>query len=439
MSLEDRAEAEIAKSCAARSRLDDFYAFLPTHQYIHVPTGALWPSASVNNAADWPCFDGNKVKPSDWLDRHQPVHQMTWAPGRDQLISDEIVRAGGWTEHKGARVFNTYQAPPAVTGNPAGADRWREHLDSIYREDAQHIERWLAQRIQRPHEKINHALVLGGGQGIGKDTLLEPVKRAVGPWNWSEVSPCQIVGQFNAFAASVVIRVNEARDLGDVDRFAFYDKSKTYIAAPPDVLMVNRKHVQEYPVMNVAGVIITTNHRHDGLYLHADDRRHFVAWSEARKENFSAGYFDDVWNWLNAGGDADVAAYLRSLDLSEFNPKAPPPKTPAFWAIVQAGEAPEDSELRSIFDVLGHPTAVTLDEIANAAPLDSPLRQDFADRKMRRQWPFRMERAGYVPVRNSNADDGLWKIGGKRVAVYGSEKASERERQQAANALWRGR
>jgi hypothetical protein len=38
-------------------------------------------------------------------------------------------------------------------------------------------------------EKINHALILGGNQGVGKDTLLEPVKRAVGAWNFLEVSP----------------------------------------------------------------------------------------------------------------------------------------------------------------------------------------------------------------------------------------------------------
>ena len=33
----------------------------------------------------------------------------------------------------------------------------------------------FAHRVQRPWEKINHALVLGGLQGIGKDTILEPV------------------------------------------------------------------------------------------------------------------------------------------------------------------------------------------------------------------------------------------------------------------------
>jgi hypothetical protein len=43
---------------------------------------------------------------------------------------------------------------------------------------------WLDHRVQRPWEKINHALVLLGNQGVGKDTLLEPVKAAIGPWNF---------------------------------------------------------------------------------------------------------------------------------------------------------------------------------------------------------------------------------------------------------------
>ena len=77
--------------------------------------------------------------------------------------------------------------------------------------------------------------MLGGLQGIGKDSLLEPIKQAVGPWNFSEVSPQQVLGRFNAFLKSVILRVSEARDLGDVDRFAFYDHTKSLTAAPPDV------------------------------------------------------------------------------------------------------------------------------------------------------------------------------------------------------------
>ena len=39
-----------------------------------------------------------------------------------------------------------------------------------------------------------------------------------------------------------------------------------------------------------------------------------------------------------------MKSYLAELDISGFDPKAPPPKTPAFWDIVDAGRAPEDAE-----------------------------------------------------------------------------------------------
>ena len=35
-----------------------------------------------------------------------------------------------------------------------------------------------------------------------------------------------------------------------------------------------------------------------------------------------------------------------------MDPKAPPPKTPAFWDIVDASRAPEDAELADVIDAL---------------------------------------------------------------------------------------
>lgn len=121
---------------------------------------------------------------------------------------------------------------------------------------------WLAHRVQRPAEKINHALVLGGEQGIGKDSLLEPVKRAVVPWNWQDESPSTILqNPFNGYLKAVILRINEARDLGDLDRFRFHDHLKAIIASPPDVLRINEKHIREYYVPSVVTLIITTNHK----------------------------------------------------------------------------------------------------------------------------------------------------------------------------------
>jgi hypothetical protein len=37
-----------------------------------------------------------------------------------------------------------------------------------------------------------------------------------------------------------------------------------------------RKNLREHYVPNITGVIITTNHKSDGIFLPADDRRHFL-------------------------------------------------------------------------------------------------------------------------------------------------------------------
>ena len=160
---------------------------------------------------------------------------------------------------------------------------WLDHIRYVYPDDTDHILDWLAHRVQKPQDKINHALVLGGEQGIGKDTILEPVKLAVGPWNFQEISPVQVLGRFNGFLKSVILRVSEARDLGEFDRFQFYDHMKTYTAAPPDMLRIDEKNLREYLIVNCCGVLLTTDHKIDGIYLPSDDRRHYVAWSELTK------------------------------------------------------------------------------------------------------------------------------------------------------------
>ena len=65
-----------------------------------------------------------------------------------------------------------------------------------------------------------------------------------------------------------------------------------------------------------------------------------------------------------------VAAYLAELDISAFDPKAPPPKTAAFWDIVDANRAPEDAELADVLDQLGNPDAVLLSQIVSWANED---------------------------------------------------------------------
>jgi hypothetical protein len=375
------------------------------------------------------------ITPARWLDQNRPVEQMTWCPGLPMSIPDRLVADGGWIERKAVTCFNLYRPPRIKLGNAAEAGLWLEHVHHVYApEDARHVIRWLAHRVQRPQEKINHGLVLGGEQGIGKDSMLEPVKQAVGPWNFHEVSPTHLLGRFNSFVKSVILRVNEARDLGEVNRFSFYDHTKIYTAAPPDVLRVDEKHLREHYVFNVLGFIITTNHKTDGIYLPADDRRHFVAWSNRKKEDFMPEYWNRLWRWYqHEGGFGHVAAYLSELDLTDFDPKAPPPKTPAFWDIVAANSAPEDAELADALDALGNPDVVTLQQLIANAPAETA--EWLMDRRNRRAIPHRMERCRYMPVRNPDAADGLWKLKAGRQAIYAKVSLTPQEQLEAAKSF----
>lgn len=177
-----------SKEPATDVRLEDFVAYMPMHNYIFTPTREMWPSSSVN--ARIPPI--RKSSASAWLDANAPVEQMTWAPGLPMLIKNKLISEGGWIERKGVTCFNLYRPPTIERGDPTKVEPWLNHVGKVYGNDNKHIIKWLAQRVQRPQEKINHALVFGGKQGIGKDSLLEPVKRAIGPWNFYEVSPQQM-------------------------------------------------------------------------------------------------------------------------------------------------------------------------------------------------------------------------------------------------------
>jgi hypothetical protein len=424
--------------------LDDFHCYMAMpNSYIFTPTREIWPASSVNARVPAIPIEGRteddeekEIKPNSWLQKNRAVEQLTWAPGLPMLIKDRVISGGGWIERPGSNCFNLYNPPTIESGDAGQAGPWLEHVRKVYPEHTDHLLRWFAQRVQHPEVKINHAIVLGGAQGIGKDTMLEPVKRAVGPWNFEEVSPQAMLRRFNSFLKSVILRVSEARDLGDVNRYQFYDHMKSYTAAPPDVLRVDEKHIREHSVLNCTGVIITTNHLTDGIFLPAEDRRHYVAWSERTLADFSDAYWNDLWGWYETGGYSHVAAYLRELDLSSFDPKRPPEKTAAFWNIVSANRAPESGEIADILDKLNNPPVISLARLQGEATGDAALW--LIDRKNRRAIPHRLEECGYVAVRNPGAKDGLWKIGQTRQVVYASSTLSGRDQIAAVQGLLGG-
>jgi hypothetical protein len=155
--------------------ITDFVSYLPAHTYIFLPTREPWPAGSVNSQlAPMAVLDKNgkpmldddgkplRIKASLWLDIHRPVQQMTWAPGEEMIIKDRLCAEGGWFDKPNMTCLNLYRPPKIELGDARKAKPWLDHVRKIYPNDADHIIKFLAHRVQRPGDKINHALFLGG-------------------------------------------------------------------------------------------------------------------------------------------------------------------------------------------------------------------------------------------------------------------------------------
>jgi hypothetical protein len=89
--------------------------------------------------------------------------------------------------------------------------------------------------------------------------------------------------------------------------------------------------------------------------------------------------------------------------------------------------------LADVLEALGNPGVVTLLQLIATATAETA--EWLTDRRNRRAIPHRMERCHYVPVRNPEAEDGLWKLKGKRQVVYARAGMSLQEQLAAARRL----
>jgi hypothetical protein len=337
---------------------DDFLAYPAKNKCLYRPTREFWSVDGLNA-----CFPARlRMKFSTWMARNgQRVDSVAWHPNEEEIVHDKIAVRNGWLPQPGARTFNMYLPPIPFLGDPAQAQRWADHVKALYPDDWKIIIAWLAHRVQCPGIKPNFCIVLAGDPGISKDTLICPIRDAVGPWNFEEIQLHTIGSVFNDYQSCVLLRISEARDSGDgtargrIDRYTLDDRMKALLATPPETFRINRKYEAEYQAFNICGVIITTNHI-DALYLTHDDRRYLIAMSQRKAAEFSTAFFDGMYHWYyEQGGIGHVIAYLRAYDLSQFNPHEAPPKTAAFWNMVDIDRGPEFSELEDALDALGKP------------------------------------------------------------------------------------
>ncbi len=273
----------------------------------------------------------DKAFPEDGNGCIPRLFDITYWPGQGERVwVDKRERLNIWT-------------PGELQPAPGDPEPW---LD-IFRhseypaEEVEHMLDWFAYLLQHPDKKINHGLVLGGAPGVGKDTLLKPIRAALGAHNCSNPSADLLLTSFSDWAINKkLVIVQEVGWGGSKAAREIEHKLKPLLASGAGYLSVHPKGRPAYEVPDVVQVVMVTNERHP-LHISLGDRRYFLSWAERQpymQDRVAwARYWEDMHRWLDTGGNAIVYHYLLHRDVSGFQPGAPAPDTEWKREVVEAG------------------------------------------------------------------------------------------------------
>ena len=261
------------------------------------------------------CYDENRQAAGARV-----LEGVTYAAGDSVLVTqDGDVYGNRWID-----------ARPDLSGvAPGDIDVWLAHAERLIpdQQEREHVFNVMAYKLQNPKVKINHAVLHGGDEGCGKDSLWAPFLWSVcGPSmrNRGLVDGKSINSRWGYALESEVMILNELKEPEASERRALANSLKPIIAAPPDTLTIERKGLHPYDMVNRVFVLAFTNHQ-VSITLETQDRRWFCVWSDAPKMTEDEG--KALWKWYEAGGMARVARWLQERDVAAFSPKATPMTT----------------------------------------------------------------------------------------------------------------
>lgn len=329
--------------------------------YRHLDTRSIFGKGPRVGAGVW--FDENRDAKGG-----KTLAGITYAPGESVICAEDgLVYGNKWTDGRPA-------------GKPGDVSPWLALIERLVpdREEREHILNVFAYKRQFPNVKINHAILLIGDPGIGKDSLYAPFLYAIGgraQRNVHIVKGDELTSQFGYGLENEVMVLNELRQPEGKDRRAMENHLKPIIAAPPEYLTVNRKGMHPYQAVNRILVLAGSNYDVP-ISLPSDDRRWFVVKSSAAP--LSSSEAARLWAWyLTGGGFAAVAAWLQARDVSAFNPGARPPLTDAKLLMIEQGMSGAEAFLVDLISaragefskgVIAGPFHRLLDRLQGSAP-----------------------------------------------------------------------
>jgi len=304
---------------------------------------------------------------------------ITYAAGETVLVArDGDLYGNRWRD-----------ARPDVSSVVASESKiasWLDHCRNLIPDptELEHLFDIMACKLQNPQIKINHAVLHGGDEGCGKDTMWAPFIWAVcGSHlkNRGIMDNNSINSQWGYQLESEILLINELKEPDAAARRQLANQLKPIIAAPPEMLPINRKGLHPYQMANRVFVLAFSNDPVP-ISLASQDRRWFCVWSSLPR--MDAREAKQMWDWYRNGGFELIAAWLLARDVSQFNPSAAPAMTEFKANLVEHGMSMAESFLVEMLrarkgefakGVIGSPFHALCDRLTGLAPSNVKIPQ----------------------------------------------------------------
>ena len=307
------------------------------------------------------------------------------------------------------RVLNLWHPPSWKEDENAGEPTlFLKHLAYLLDEDQlaiEHVLNFLAHLLQRPQERVGHALLITSeAKGIGKSTLGTIVRRLVGEQNSRVAQTKDLKSNFDGWlVGKLVVQVDEIYEAGNWD---LANKLKPLITEP--TVSANIKYGPQIEVENFARFLMFSNNS-SPLDIEDGDRRYFVFNSNAQPRGDE--YYEALHQYASStAGMNQIYTFLKRRGISAFNPHRRPPMTEAKKRIISESQ---------------HPLHTYIIEAVTSGHFRATLGPEFTFDALQRQ----LTKDGYgaqakntkevgTALKSAGVTQGRRKVGGRKIRSY---------------------
>jgi hypothetical protein len=252
------------------------------------------------------------------------AEQVVYEPNQEKLLNQN-----------GEPVINIWKKPSLepIEKEPVW---FINHIKYLFPETSEHEHffNFIAHMVQKPEEKIKHAIIMIGGQGVGKSILVNVFKKILDESNVTEPSNEIISDKYTSWSKHAQLCF--IHEIKQFDKYAFSNRVKTLIT--DETNSIREMYVKEYEVKNYTNIIAATN-EDAPVSLEEDDRRWFII--KAFVEKKEPEYYDKLaYNIQHNCGE--VLHWLQNRDISKFNPHAGAPLTESKTDVIAVSKSEID-------------------------------------------------------------------------------------------------